>query len=320
MAGSLFTDALGGGVRVGGTLADLFQQGQERRQLGELAKLIGMGDYQGAGAGLVGLGRVAEGVNTVQIPWRQEQQRLQQDFQNQQFMDNRDFRRQQFDWQRQQAQENNAFRERSFEADQGYRGATLGLKQAELAQDIAEASKPDFNDEHALSKDFQSVTKDYRDVRDAYARVQVSAADPSAAGDLAMIFNFMKMLDPGSTVREGEFATAQNAAGVPQRILAAYNNLMNGTRLTPEQRRDFEGKARALFSSQEGQYNKTKDEYGRRARAYGFDPVRVLSDFAPVGQVAPPPPMQGPRSAATNGKPIVEPVDEIEDLVNRYAD
>lgn len=71
MAGSLFTDALGGGVRVGGTLADLFQQGRDRRQLGELAKLIGAGDYQQAGAGLIGLGQVGAGLDVMQMPLKQ---------------------------------------------------------------------------------------------------------------------------------------------------------------------------------------------------------------------------------------------------------
>jgi len=33
----------------------------------------------------------------------------------------------------------------------------------------------------------------------------------------------MKILDPGSVVREGEFATAQNSAGIPERIRAKYN-------------------------------------------------------------------------------------------------
>lgn len=71
MAGSLFTDALSGGVRVGGTLADLFQQRQDRRQLGELAKLIGAGDYQQGGAGLIGLGQVGAGIDVMQMPLKQ---------------------------------------------------------------------------------------------------------------------------------------------------------------------------------------------------------------------------------------------------------
>lgn len=72
----------------------------------------------------------------------------------------------------------------------------------------------------------------------------------SAADDLAIIFNFMKMLDPGSVVREGEFANAQNSAGVPDRIRNLYNNLMEGTRLNPVQRAEFIETAGGVLQAQ----------------------------------------------------------------------
>lgn len=71
MAGSIFTDAFSGGVRVGSTLGDLFQQGKDRRRLSDLAQLIGMGDYQQGGAGLIGLGQVGAGLDVMQMPLKQ---------------------------------------------------------------------------------------------------------------------------------------------------------------------------------------------------------------------------------------------------------
>lgn len=73
----------------------------------------------------------------------------------------------------------------------------------------------------------------------AYKNIQKTANDPSAAGDLSLIFSYMKMLDPNSTVREGEFANAQNAAGVPTQIVQTYERIRSGQRLSPEQRDDF---------------------------------------------------------------------------------
>ena len=49
----------------------------------------------------------------------------------------------------------------------------------------------------------------------------------------------MKMLDPTSVVREGEFATAQNATGVPERIRNSFNKAMSGERLGQKQRTKF---------------------------------------------------------------------------------
>ena len=60
-----------------------------------------------------------------------------------------------------------------------------------------------------------------------------------AIGDLAIIFNFFKSIDPNSTVREGEFATAENTGGVSDRALTLYRRVLEGARLTDEQRLGF---------------------------------------------------------------------------------
>ena len=54
-----------------------------------------------------------------------------------------------------------------------------------------------------------------------------------------MITGYMKMIDPGSTVREGEFATAANSGGVSDNVRSLYNSLINGKRLSPQQRENF---------------------------------------------------------------------------------
>lgn len=60
-----------------------------------------------------------------------------------------------------------------------------------------------------------------------------------SVGDIALIFQFMKSIDPASTVREGEFATAQNTGGLPDRIFNQYNRILEGDTLTDEQRLGF---------------------------------------------------------------------------------
>ena len=81
--------------------------------------------------------------------------------------------------------------------------------------------------------------QDYKNVVISYNTISSAAENPSAAGDLSLIFQYMKVLDPGSTVREGEFANAQNAAGVPDRIRNMFNNWSKGQRLDENQRQDF---------------------------------------------------------------------------------
>tara|TARA_R110000751_G_scaffold307812_1_gene431830 strand:- start:19235 stop:20467 length:1233 start_codon:yes stop_codon:yes gene_type:complete len=143
----------------------------------------------------------------------------------------------------------------------------------------ASSAGVDVKGEADLRKEFVKAQGDFIKVRDAFGRIRASASDPSAAGDLALIFNYMKVLDPGSTVREGEFATAQNAGGVGQQILGIYNRVNNGERLTESQRSDFLARARKLYSEQERFFERDVDTYRGLAEQYGFDPSRVVPDI-----------------------------------------
>lgn len=163
-----------------------------------------------------------------------------------------------------------------------------------------------FDQEGKLRGEFTKFSKDFQTQNASFGRIQASANDPTAAGDLALIFNFMKLLDPGSTVREGEFDTAQGAFGalnkaeeegnyVPNFIKRGVQQLMEGTRLLPEQREDFYGRAQALFGDAQEQHGRRAQQYTNLANAYDLDPSRVVIDLQTVdpdkqvnlGQAAP---------------------------------
>jgi len=151
---------------------------------------------------------------------------------------------------------------------------------ASLPPGMRPPTNEQIDNEAKVRGEYTGQLKDFVNVRDAFGRVAAAAEDPSAAGDLALIFNYMKMLDPGSVVREQEFANAQNAAGVPERIRAAYNNALKGERLTDNTRADFLDRAGRLFSTQLDSANKTREVYGGLADQYGFDRNRVTPDLS----------------------------------------
>ena len=130
-------------------------------------------------------------------------------------------------------------------------------------------------------KEFTSlpVVKAFTTQTTAYGRVISSAEDPSPAGDLALIFNYMKVLDPGSTVREGEFATAQDSGSVDDRTRGLYNRIVNGERLSAQQRADFADRATRLYSGAEQQYNDISGQYSAFAAAAGLPPEQVIPNF-----------------------------------------
>lgn len=144
-----------------------------------------------------------------------------------------------------------------------------------------------FNAEDKLRDEFNKQVGTFVNVRDAHARVLASAQDPSAAGDLALIFNYMKVLDPGSTVREGEFATAQNAGSVPDRLRSQYNRIMNGERLAPDIRSDFVNRSNMLYERQKQSAEQTANRYNTLAIGYGLRPENVTSNVSLPNKTAP---------------------------------
>ena len=135
--------------------------------------------------------------------------------------------------------------------------------------------KDKFDMEEKLRGGFTQSAKTFATVRDQYGVLKSAAQDPSAAGDLALIFSYMKLVDPGSTVREGEFSNAQNSAGVPDRVRNLYNNALNGQRFAPNVREDFVNQAGKLFQSHKQTFDETKGLYDKLATSYDLDPKRV---------------------------------------------
>jgi hypothetical protein len=149
---------------------------------------------------------------------------------------------------------------------------------------MGEGDGKGFDKATKLRKEFSDQSKDYIKQNASFGRVQASVNKPSAAGDLALIFNYMKLLDPGSTVREGEFATAQNSAGVPERIRAKLNEVVRGERLAPEQRSDFYNRAIDLFAEANRQHQKLKSRYSSLAERNKLPPEDVVIDFLTADQ------------------------------------
>lgn len=136
-----------------------------------------------------------------------------------------------------------------------------------------------------LHDDYVKDSGDFPKMRDFYNRINASAKDPSAAGDLALIFNYMKLLDPTSVVREGEFATAQNSGSVPARIQAQYNKVMQGERLNSTIRNDFANRSKRLYRGSLEQQKKVDKQYSERAKKFGVDPSLVVSDQSAVSDI-----------------------------------
>lgn len=136
-----------------------------------------------------------------------------------------------------------------------------------------------FSQEEKLRQGYIKEAKPFADLRTNYSRIKAANKDNTGASDIAMVYSFMKMLDPTSVVREGEFATAENAGGVPQQIQSLYNKVINGQRLAPEVRQQFMQQADRQYQEQYSTYKQIQTTYKNLAQQYELDPAKVAPDL-----------------------------------------
>jgi hypothetical protein len=165
-------------------------------------------------------------------------------------------------------------------------------------------------DEAKLRDDFRQESKNYTVLRDAFTKIKGASESQTGPGDISLVYGYMRMLDPGSTVREGEFATAQNAGSIPQRITAMYNKALNGERLDPAIRSQFVSEANKIYSQSLEDHRKIRDRYREITVRSGLDPENVVIDYSPAPVPGAPAPKQqtgGAPSAGGVPNPIMKP-------------
>lgn len=127
--------------------------------------------------------------------------------------------------------------------------------------------------------DKNQTVKDSALIAQSFQRLQsVAQAESSGANDLALIFSFMKMVDPGSTVREGEFANAENAQGIDAKLRNTYNRAITGERLRPQSRLEFIESARNLLTGQQQALVGVIDRFTGLAERSGVPVIDVVTD------------------------------------------
>lgn len=151
--------------------------------------------------------------------------------------------------------------------------------------------------------DYRAETKDFALVGKANALVQQTAntPNPTGASDIAMVFAYMKSLDPTSVVREGEFATAKNSGGAEDSVRAMYNAVLNGQKLTPEIRKSIAAQSQAAYDQAEAAHVKSNNVWIERSKRNGVNPADVIPGYAPEGSTQGNP--SQPNTGGTTGSP-----------------
>jgi hypothetical protein len=144
-----------------------------------------------------------------------------------------------------------------------------------------------FDNTLKLRGDFRSepVYKAHQEVQAAHAQITQSLKQASPAGDLAGATKIMKILDPGSVVRESELGMAMAATGLLDRVQNKAQMILSGEKLTPAQRKDFQLLADTLAAESAKQYNAKRGEYEGIAQRNQLNVADVIGPTSGAGQV-----------------------------------
>lgn len=170
---------------------------------------------------------------------------------------------------------------------QAIRNEMIKFKQAGANVMNVNMGQHGFDNALKLRSDFRAepIYKGFEEIKAAKNQIDQAAQMATPAGDLAAATKIMKILDPGSVVRESELGMAMSAAGLGDKLENYAQMIISGQKLTPDQRKDFVTLSDKLYNSAAQQYNTKRQEYAGIAEANGLSVDAAAGKPAQIKEV-----------------------------------
>lgn len=153
------------------------------------------------------------------------------------------------------------------------------------------ASQRAFQRESGLASDYQKnpVIQDAYAIANAASQIQALAQGvQNPQGDLDIIYQVVKLRDPGSVVREGEIDLQRAARSLGTQVATLYQKAKSGRMLTPQEREQIVGLVGVKLDAVRQRVAPIQADFGARSRKWGADSAFVAPD-----------PLAGARSTRT---------------------
>lgn len=174
-----------------------------------------------------------------------------------------------------------SFKEWQLSGSPGTYGEWLDRKSKVGDLDTRTASQVD-----ALSRSFDSnpIVKNYIEVQNKKATVDgILSRGSTGPGDLALVYEFMKALDPTSVVRESEYASAAQSGNIFAGIFARFNGYLRpeGGLLPQAVREEFRNLVDTKYGVISSQYDNLYNETARKInlKTGGTDGSEFITDY-----------------------------------------
>ena len=125
--------------------------------------------------------------------------------------------------------------------------------------------------EDGYRTEYTKAAAPYKAMQEAMSSIFASAALANPAGDVALVTQFRKLLDPTSVVRESEFAQTAEAGGLITKLQAELSKV-SGTGLVAQETRDqIVALGRELMRKADAYERRRREDIDYRADKYGLD-------------------------------------------------
>jgi hypothetical protein len=177
------------------------------------------------------------------------------------------------------------------------------IRKSAAANVNVDVGQKGFENKMTAKKTFMSepIYKDFNDMKSAYGQVLTALDQGNPIGDVAGATKVMKLLDPGSVVRESELGIAMAASGRMDRLKNYFDMWSKGTKLTPTQRDDFKQLSTELYSAAGQAYNQKRSEYIDFGESTGVTLDKALGSPANIPSI-----VKKPAAGGQQRKPLSE--------------
>ena len=117
-------------------------------------------------------------------------------------------------------------------------------------------SKSDKDLQKSMEAEVKGTRDSFNELNNKLVSVIPLAASGSPIGDVGIVVNFLKVLDPRSVARESEVASVEEARSLISNVEALYNKALTGEKLTQSQRNQIIQASKILQSSSADYYLK----------------------------------------------------------------
>jgi len=168
----------------------------------------------------------------------------------------------------------------------------------ELTPEMLTELKPkvEYKDLQGLRKEFSKESGEFKKQSAAYDRLKRSAFGKDGkvkldgASQMALLFNYLKVLDPGSTVRESEYKSAEDARAlmteieidsanrgvpIPAKVMSMIQKMQTGGKLLERDVRAIANAATDMYRGSIETQDKLNVFYSTEAKRMGIDPARI---------------------------------------------